>query len=175
MRSIIALSFQYHWELALSTCSDCSNLTHSPCFSPWSNIVDMGRVDRLLQSCFLKHVSQANIVSCGIHVIAHVWCQPMWFVSNCCSGIISGCGQNPWQWWHILGCALQGESDAKIKFWFSKVPVATISRIYPLLARKTSQISQHMQLSSLNDKRHNIIISISDKRQITTNDTGFFT
>ena len=30
-----------------------------------------------------------------------------------------------------------------------------------------------MQLSSLNDKRHNIIISINDKRQITRNATGF--
>ena len=117
-----------NWNHRLTpTCSDCSNLTHSPCFSPWSSIVDMGPVDSLLQSCFLKHVSQANIVSCGIHVIAHVWCQPMWFVSNCCSGIISGWGQNPWQWWRILGCALQGENDAKIKFLFSKVPVATIS------------------------------------------------
>ena len=119
----------------------------------------------LLRICFLKHVSQANIVSFGIHVIAYVWCQPMWFVSNCCSGIISGWGQNPWQWWRILGCALQGENDAKIKFLFSKVPVATISQINPLSARQTSQMSQHMQLFSLNDKRHNIIISINDKRQ----------
>ena len=32
-------------------------------------------------------------------------------------------------------------------------------------------MSQHMQLSSLNDKRHNI--NINDKRQIATNATGF--
>ena len=41
-------------------------------------------------------------------------------------------------------------------------------------ARQTSKMSQHMQLSSLNNKGHNIVISINDKRQITTNVTGFF-
>ena len=44
----------------------------------------------------------------------------------------------------------------------------------PLSARQTPQMSRHMQMSSLNNKRHNIIISIKDKRQITTNITGFF-
>ena len=41
-------------------------------------------------------------------------------------------------------------------------------------AWQMSQMSQHMQLSSLNDKRHKTIISINDKHHITTNVTGFF-
>ena len=44
----------------------------------------------------------------------------------------------------------------------------------PLLDRQTSHMSQHIHLSSLKDKHYNIVISINDKRQITTNITGFF-
>ena len=42
-------------------------------------------------------------------------------------------------------------------------------RNIPLSARQTSQMSQHSELSSLNDKHHNINLNINNKRQITTN------